>query len=156
MLKNILPQYGLWYIAQGFKQYSHEYFKHIKDVNIESPEDFKAFVEFVLPLVLEQIEAINQKLNNKYLYRELTRYIDMTRFETSYPSFPKHSELITKELLIRGEVARGDVKEIINREQRSATKLIKDLMDLEYIKSDSPKGNIRLNFPLEIADIIFH
>lgn len=155
MLKIILPQYGLWYIAQGFKQSYHEYFKQIKDLNMESPEGFKSFLELAMPLALHEIEAIKKNLNSEYLCRELIQYINMTRFEEMFSPFPKYSELITKELLLHGEIKRGEVKEIINKEQRTSTQLIRDLIDLEYIKSDSPKGVIRLNFPLEIAQFIF-
>jgi len=68
---------------------------------------------------------------------------------------PKYSEFLLKELLIQGELSRGEVKGIIGAGETTARNLIKKLLELDYLESDSPKGAIRLRFNSYFASKIF-
>jgi len=50
---------------------------------------------------------------------------------------------------------RGDVKNIIGTKDRIASSLIKDLIDMDYLKSDTPRGKIRINFNAHFATQLF-
>ncbi|MBN2826133.1 MAG: Fic family protein, partial [Campylobacterales bacterium] len=116
----------------------------------------KAFIEFMLHIAIAQIKTTKKHLNISTLHQNLLNYINYSRLDyTPQKALPIHTETITKELLLRGEIKRGEVQEIIHREQRTATQLIKDLMALGYITSDTPKGVIRLKFSISMAEFIF-
>ncbi|MBN2824913.1 MAG: hypothetical protein JXQ76_06310 [Campylobacterales bacterium] len=156
MLKSLIPNYGLWYMMQGFNEKSQQYKQYTQDIEIDAFTKSKEFLEFMLKIALKQITTMQKYLTIEYLYTKLNDYISYSRLEyTPCPSLPKHTELLTKELLIKGEIKRGEVKGIINREQRSATQLIYKLLELDYITTDSPKGSIRLHFTIEMAQFIF-
>jgi Fic family protein len=70
------------------------------------------------------------------------------------PLLPKYSSVLFKELLIQGELQRGKVKEIIGEKDRTATTLIKTLLEMDYLASDSSKGAIRLKLNASFASYL--
>ena len=58
-------------------------------------------------------------------------------------------------LLLRGEIRRGEVPPIINRQSRTSTDLVKSLIDMDLIQSDTPKGPIRLKFNTHLISYLF-
>jgi len=68
---------------------------------------------------------------------------------------PKYSELLLRALLVNGELPRGKVKDIIGRESKTASTLIRKLIDLEYIESDTSKSPIHIKFNSFFASKIF-
>ena len=90
------------------------------------------------------------------LHKRIEKYIHLSRegFFDDKP-LPKYSELLFKELLIEGEIPRGKVMDIIHTKERTATSLIKKLIQMDYIESDTPKGVIRLKFNAHFASYIF-
>jgi len=69
-------------------------------------------------------------------------------------TLPDYSTHLFKELLISGELARGKVKTVIGRQDRTATSLIKKLIEMDYIESDTPKSAIRLKFNSHFASYL--
>jgi hypothetical protein len=67
--------------------------------------------------------------------------------------------LPTKELLrdvfLRGEVERGDVPRITGMSERSARLLLSELTARRLLVSSTPKGPVRLGFPLAAVGYYF-
>lgn len=68
---------------------------------------------------------------------------------------PKHTDRLLKELLIKGTIKRGEVEKIIGTKQTVASTLVKDLIQRDYIQSDTPRGDIRIKFNAHFAMKIF-
>jgi hypothetical protein len=68
---------------------------------------------------------------------------------------PKHTDRLLKELLIKGSLRRGDVEKIIGTKQTVASTLIKELIQRDYIQSDTARGDIRIKFNAHFSMKIF-
>ena len=68
---------------------------------------------------------------------------------------PKNTNTLLKELLIKGTLKRGDVNKIIGTKQTVSSELIKELLNRNYIQSDTPRGDIRIKFNTHFAMKIF-
>jgi len=156
MLSN-LEGYNLWSLSRGIFLYSKNY-KNMRNGidHFISSEYLKEYLHFILDIALEQINFMKEQLKIDVLQQNLQKHIVKTR-EEQYDGvgLPKYSELLLKELLIKGEVQRGDVKKIIGTETRTATTLVKKLLQTNYIQSDTPKGKIRLKFNEKLITDIF-
>jgi len=143
LLYQALPSYGLWSIARG--AYLHPI--------ATQPNHF---LETLSMMIEREIDLMQSYLQLPYLHEKLMHYIDHTR-SSHYHGEPlsKHTEILTKELLLRGEIKRGEVQKVIGKEQRTATTLIGELLKQDYITTNSPKGAIRLKFNLQIALSVF-
>jgi Fic family protein len=60
-----------------------------------------------------------------------------------------------EEALIRGEFQRGDVARIPGMPDRSARRVLADVIDAGLLASDTPKGAVSLRFPPDALDTLF-
>ncbi len=162
-----LEGYGLWNISRGLARNSDDYKQYLALADMPRQGDldgrgqlstkyFIAYLKFMLETALDQVNFMNQNLQINSLHQRIESYIKLSRegFLNIKP-LPKYSELLFKELLLSGEVPRGKVMNIINSKNRTATNLIKELTELDFIESDTPKGFIRLKFNALFASYIF-
>lgn len=64
----------------------------------------------------------------------------------------KGSYPILRETLLSGEIERGRAPELTGYKERMARKTVSTLLEKGLLVSDSPKGNLRLGFPLEVVE----
>ncbi len=162
-----LKGYGLWNISRGLSRRSEDYKRYLALADMVrqgdldgrgalSSKGFKAYIKFMLEVALDQVDFMGQCLKMNSLYERIVKYVRLSQegmFEMK--PLPKYSELLFKELLISGEVPRGKVMHIINTKSRTATSLIKELITMDYLESDTPKSPIRLKFNAHFASYIF-
>jgi len=162
-----LEGYGLWNISRGLSRRSEDYKRYLALADMVRQGDLdgrgalstKAFIfyiKFMLEIALDQVDFMNQNLKMNSLYERIERYIRLSKegFFDMKP-LPKYSELLFKELLMVGEVPRGKVMDIIHTKDRTATTLIKELIQMDFLESDTPKSAIRLKFNAHFASYIF-
>jgi Fic family protein len=162
-----LEGYGLWNISRGLSRHSKDYKRHLALADMARQSDldgrgalstkaFISYIKFMLEIALDQVNFMNKNLKMNSLYERIDRYVRLSKeglFNTK--PLPKYSELLFKELLIAGEVPRGKVKDIIGTKERTATTLIKELIQMDFLESDTPKSAIRLKFNAHFASYIF-
>ena len=68
---------------------------------------------------------------------------------------PKHSYSLLKELIIKGEIKRGEVQKVTGLKESASTKLIRELLKRGFIQSDTPKCEIRIKFSAKFAMRLF-
>jgi len=158
--------YGLWNIARGLARNNKEYQKHLSlaDMPQQGATDGRGplslrgleyYLHYMLETALDQIDFMNQNLQLTSLANRIDKFIVLANNAMlDIDPFPKYTSLLLKELLIKGEVARGEVKNIINKSDRTATSLIKTLSDRDYIESDTPKSAIRIKFNAKFASYL--
>ena len=162
-----LEGYGLWNISRGLSRRSEEYKRNLALADMARQGDldgrgalstkaFISYIKFMLEIALDQVDFMNKNLKMHSLYERIESYVRLSQegfFHTK--NLPKYSALLFKELLIVGEIPRGKVMLIIGTKERTATTLIKELMQLDFLESDTPKSAIRLKFNAHFASYIF-
>lgn len=161
-----LEGYGLWNISRGLARADKEYKKCLSSADMItqgamdgrgplSKRGLEDFLVFMLEIAHDQIDFMSKYLKVDSLGEKIDKYVKFSQ-ESMYDRepLPKGSELLFKQLLISGEVPRGKVKEIIDKKDRMASSLITKLLELDFIQSDTPRGNIRLKFNTHFASKI--
>jgi len=160
--------YGLWNISRGLARNNAQYKNLLAHADEKKTNDYDGrgilsnkglehFVNYMLDTAIDQIKYMKHQLQLSTLSQRVENYVKESQIGSYYgiKPLPKHSEKLLKELLIKGEIKRGEVKNIIGTKNRIASSLIKELLEREYIKSDTPRGNIRLIFGTHFAMKIF-
>lgn len=162
-----LEGYGLWNISRGLaRNKGSEYKKYLALADQARKGDLdgkgslslnslEKYVEYMLETALDQINFMSSLIKLKTLSDRIGNYIELSQKGMYKQSLPKHSDLLLKKLLVQGEITRGEVEKIINKGRTTSSELIKKLIELEYIESDSPKGTIRLKFNSYFSSKIF-
>ncbi len=158
--------YGLWNISRGLARSNKDYREYLRfgDMKQQGSTDgkgplslrgLKYYLKFMLDISIDQINFMNENLQLSSLANKIDKFILLSNNGLlGIEAFPEASTIILKELLIKGEMARGEVKNIIQKSDRTATTLIKTLIEREYIESDTPKGAIRIKFNTTFASYL--
>jgi len=98
---------------------------------------------------------MNKYLKIDSLGKNIEKYVKLSQngLFTNEP-LPKYSELLFKELLIKGSISRGEVSNVIDKSSRTATTLVSKLIKLNFLKSKSHKEPISLKFNSHFASYI--
>ena len=62
---------------------------------------------------------------------------------------------LLEQTLIRGEIERGDASRITGLPERSARRVLTDLVDIGVLASATPKGPVSLRFPSNSLEVLF-
>lgn len=162
-LKAGIGAHGLWSISRGLARglESRQDYKRMMD-HADSPRQgdldgrgnlsqraLLEFTEWFLRVCLDQINFMNAMFNLNKLGERLAKYVDYAD-----DLRPEVAPLL-QEALIRGEFARGEVPRITRLPERSARRLLTETISHGLLSSDTPKGNLYLQFPPSSLDVIF-
>ncbi|MEA3497751.1 MAG: Fic family protein, partial [Campylobacterota bacterium] len=166
LFKINLDGYGLWNISRGLARSVDKYKQNLEyaDMIVQGSQDGRGalsnrgltyFLEFMLETALDQVEYMNKYLKIDSLGNNIEKYVKLSQsglFDTE--PLPKYSELVFKELLIKGTISRGDVANVIGKSTRTATTLISKLIKADFLSSKSHKDSISLKFNSHFASYI--
>jgi Fic family protein len=106
------------------------------------------FTGWFLEVCLDQVTFMEGLLDFAGLGDRLARY-------ASAQDFRAGSTALLRAVLIRGQVARGDVAAVLGVAPRTARVVIKELTDDGILGSDTPRSDLELRFPSKTHEILF-
>ena len=155
--------YGLWSISRGLARglESRDEYKRMMD-DADSPRrsdldgrgnlsqnSLNEFVHWFLRVALDQVQFMSSIFELGTLSRRLRNYVDLN--ETLKPEAAR----LLEEALIRGEFERGEIARIAGLPERSARRVLADVVATGLLASDTPKGPVSLRFPVDALDVLF-
>lgn len=155
--------HGLWSISRGLARGldSRTDYKRMMDY-ADTPRQGdldgrgnlsqRALIEFTmwfLKVSLDQITFMSSLFEINTLAGRFKIYVE--RSDTLKPEATR----LLEEALIRGEFERGDASRITGLPERTARRVLNDVVRVGLLASDSPKSPVSLRFPVEAQDILF-
>jgi Fic family protein len=155
--------HGLWSISRGLARglESRGEYKRLMDY-ADTPRQgdldgrgnlsegaLKEFVLWFLKVSLDQVTFMSDLFQIDTLARRLRAYVD--RSETLKPEAAR----LLEEALIRGEFERGEIARITGLPERTARRVLNDVIKLGLLDSDTPKSAVSLRFPIDALDVLF-
>lgn len=163
--------FGLWSVSRGFARKSDEYKFCLASADALrrndldgrgnlSNEGLVQFCRFFLDACLDQVEYMDRLLQLDDLMDRIKKYIYFRGAGVIPAPIGKNalrieSARMLQEALIRGEVARGSVITASGLKERTGRTLLGQLIDEGLLVSDSPKGEVRMGFPVHAAGWFF-
>jgi Fic family protein len=155
--------HGLWSISRGLARglESRGDYKRMMDL-ADTPRQGdldgrgnlsqRALTEFTLwflRVCLDQVNFMSGLSEIETLARRLRTYV--SRSEELKPEAAR----LLEEALIRGEFERGEITRITGLPERTARRVLNDLIRLGLLDSDTPKSAVSLRFPVDALEILF-
>ena len=162
-LKVGIGAHGLWSISRGLARglQSRGEYKQMMDL-ADTPRQGdldgrgnlseRALSDFVLWFVricLDQVAFMSSLFEFDVLKKRLRAYVE--RSET----LKSESARLLEEALIRGKFDRGEAARITGLPERSARRIVKDVIATGLLASETTKGPLSLRFPVATLDTLF-
>lgn len=107
------------------------------------------FVLWFLRVCLDQVTFMSSLFNLTDLARRLRTYVER------HPQLKPEATRLLEEALYRGEFERGEIDRITGLPERTARRVLNDLVDVGLLASDTPKGRVSLRFPTHALEDLF-
>lgn len=114
-----------------------------------SLEALNAFTEWFLEVCIDQVEFMSGMFELNNLKKRLAKLV-----ETSDTLRPEAAYLL-EAALMQGEFERGEASRLTGLPERTARRVLRELLDHGLLGSDTEKGPVSLRFPSDSLDMLF-
>jgi Fic family protein len=164
--------YGLWSVSRGLARNAARYKAMLAaaDAPREGALDgrgnlsmnrLRSWCEWFLDICLDQARFMSELMQLDGLRNRVEAYVRMRGDGfalgpkgTAAPLRPE-ARVILLHTLVAGEVARGEFASLAGRSERSTRTALSQLLEEGLLKSDMPKGPVRLGFPRHSLSYLF-
>lgn len=162
-IKAGIGAHGLWSISRGLARGldSRGEYKRMMDLadmprqgdvdgrgNL-SQKALEEFVLWFLKVCLDQVTFMASLFELKTLGSRLRRLVE------ERATFKRETAPLLEEALIRGEIERGEAARITGLPERTARRVLNDVIDAGLLASETPKGPVSLRFPADSLETLF-
>jgi Fic family protein len=164
--------YGLWSVSRGLARRNADYKAALAWADVPRRNDLDGrgnlsneglvhFCRFFLEVCLDQVEYMSELLKLEELIQRIRHYVDLrNRGMVPGPSGKKQplraeASGMLQEVLIHGSSTRGEVIHASGLKERTGRNLLGMLLEEGLLVSDTPKGEVRLGFPIHAAGWFF-
>jgi Fic family protein len=160
MLKRMGIGSSLWSVARGLARTAERYKGLLMAADQPRRGDLDGrgslsqsalieFSQFFLATCVDQVEFMRSILEPSELLRRIEIYVEE---EVRAERLPKGTFPLLREGLLAGELERGSAASITGYGERMARTVVSKLVERSLLVSSSPKGPLRLGFPLTIVE----
>jgi Fic family protein len=158
-----IAAHGLWSISRGLARgiESRGEYKQMMDL-ADTPRQGdldgrgnlseRALVDFVvwfLQIAIDQVAFMSGLFDLETLGRRLRTLVER------HEAFKPEAAALLEQVLMRGEVERGEASRITGLPVRTAQRLLNDLVAEGLLGSATPKGAVSLRFPSHALEVLF-
>ncbi|MGE0007814.1 MAG: Fic family protein [Parvibaculaceae bacterium] len=158
-----IGSHGLWSISRGLARglRSRSEYKAMMD-HADMPRQndldgrgnlseaaLRQFILWFLNVCLDQVRFMSALFDLTALSQRLRTYVE------HHPTLRPESAWLLEAALMRGEFDRGDAARIMSLPERTARRVLGDVVRHGLLASDTPKGKVSLRFPAETLENLF-
>ncbi len=163
LIKTRIDGHGLWTVSRGLARNRDTYLAALAGADKHrqgdldgrgalSSKGLQRFCVFFLEIALDQIEFMSGLLALDGMKRRISGYVER---QVRLGELQEESTYLLREVFLNGAIQRGEASRITGKPERSARRILKNLLEKSLLTSDSPKGPVRLAFPVKVAAYYF-
>ena len=163
LVKARIDGHGLWIVSRGLARNRAAYLAALAGADIHRQDDLDGrgnlsnrglldFCTFFLQISLDQIRFMSNLLELDGLQRRIAGYVDRQAW---IGKLQPEAGFLLREALLRGEIPRGEAARVTGRPERSARRILKELLEQNLLSAETEKGPVRLAFPARVAGYYF-
>ena len=155
--------HGLWSISRGLarglesrgdykRMMDHADSPRLGDLDGRGNLSQRALVEFMtwfLRVCLDQVTFMSGLFELDQLGKRFAVFVDRSG------NLKPEAAAVLDEVLVRGNIERGDMPRITGLPERTARRVFNDIVAAGLLASETPKGPVSLRFPVDTLEILF-
>lgn len=144
-MRGLLDTGAVWSVAGGLARNVGQYKQLLVD---PSEEALGEFTVFFLRVCLDQVSFMESLMEPGRL---LGRIRGWAEDEVRAGRLPAKAGVVLEAVLYRGELARGEVEQVLDVGDRQARRVTSALLARGALKAEGARGPLRLAFPAALA-----
>jgi Fic family protein len=163
LVKAKIDGHGMWTVSRGLARNRADYLAALAAADNHRQGDMDgrgnlsnkgllAFCTFFLEIALDQIKFMTELLDFDGLQKRILGYVDR---QVVLGELPNEASYLLREALLRGEIPRGEAPRITGKPERTARRILKDLLDKKLLHAETEKGPVRILFPTRAVGYYF-
>jgi Fic family protein len=109
----------------------------------------KEFILWFLKVCLDQVTFMGELFDLNHLAGRLRIYAER------HPRLKPEAGRLLEEALLRGDFERGEAARISGLPERTARRVLAEILEVGLLASDTPKGRVSLRFPAHALEDLF-
>ena len=163
-----LDGYGLWTVSRGLARNVKGYKQRLAQADCQRQGNYDGrgnlsmkglyeFCQFFLQICLDQAEYMSEMLRLNRLAERIKGYVDLRAhgLVVGMEKLDPQAACILHAVLLHGELGRGEAGRASGFAERKSSLLLKQLLNEGLLRSDTPKGSVRLGFPAHAMTYLF-
>ena len=155
--------HGLWTVSRGFARNREGYLAALAEADQPRRGDLDGrgnltqagllgFCKYFLKIAIDQIDFMSGLLDLDGMQKRIQAVVDR---HVSFGEMKPEAGHLLRDVFLRGEIPRGEIPNIIGMPERSARRAVSNLLEKNYLVSDSEKGPVMLGFPASMVGYYF-
>ena len=157
---------GLWSVNRGLARKRDEYYTRLSEADMARQGDYdgrgnlsermlRAWCEFFIEICRDQVTFMTDTLELATLKDRLAALVLVRSQQGKVAEYRAEAILPLHHVLAVGPVSRGDFIQMTGLGERTGRKLLARLLQDRLLQSNSPKGELRIGFPLDSLHLLF-
>jgi Fic family protein len=157
---------GLWSVNRGLARQRDRYYELLSNADMARQGDLdgrgnlsekrlREWCRFFVDLCSDQVGFMAQMLDLGQLKQRLAGLVLVRSESAAYKNYGKEAVLPLHHVLAAGPVTRGEFAQMTGLGERTARKLLSQLLQDGLLVSDSPKGPVGIGLPLDALSLLF-
>lgn len=163
MKKAGIDGHGLWTVSRGFARNREAYLGALAHADQPRTGDLDGrgnlsnrglleFCKFFLRIAVDQIDFMDSLLDLDGMIKRIEGLVSR---KVSLGDMKPEAGKLLRDLFLRGEIPRGEIPPIVGMPERSARRVVSQLLKEGYLTSESEKGPVMLGFPADLVGYYF-
>lgn len=157
---------GLWSVNRGFARRRDDYYRHLSEADMPRHGDYDgrgnlsermliAWCEFFIATCKDQVDFMTRMLNLDDLKTRTAALVTIRSHQRGMQDYRAEAILPLQHVIALGPVTRGEFVQMTGLGERTGRKVLAQLLADGLLQSDSPKGPVRIGFPLDALNVLF-
>jgi Fic family protein len=165
MIQAGLHSEGLWTLSRGLARAKHAYYQRLQAADQRRMNDYDGrgnlsdkalsqFCVFFLEQMLDQIRFMVGLIEPFKLQDRIENYFRFKRTDLD-PRLREKWVTLLKTLVLRGEIPRGEIPEILGLKGTASRDVIRKALGEGLVSSKSEKSPLKIAFPSKVVEFYF-
>lgn len=150
----------LWSVSRGFARDIEKYYRFLDAADQSRKNDLDGrgnlsdkglseFCGYFLETAVDQVTFMAGLYDFENIYKRIRNLIEVDG------NMKEEAVYILKNVFITGELKRGEALKVTGLPERSARRILKNLLERKLLTSDTPKSAVKIAFPVSAVEYYF-
>lgn len=156
---------GLWSVNRGLARQREKYYELLDSADAPRQGDLdgrgnlsekalRQWCEYFVELAEDQVTFMGKLLGLEKLKDSIATLILVRSESSQYKNYSRQATLALHHVLLAGPTARGEFMTMTGLSERTASRVLAQLVKDRLLVSEGPKSPVTFNFPLDALNIL--